>query len=830
MSDPCKRDALILYQGYSSIWNDVDWLSLSFSSDTSVDFTGFSAKFKIGNFVFTNDDLSQEWIINLTASQTSTLPIGLNNASLIVYDVAGEGKPFSTNIPVFVKDWEDGEVDIDTYNATILATLEDEVKFNIKIETAKVSLDWVNDKIAEHNVDENAHAFIQEKIDLGLGQETEAREQADSVLNQKIETERNRAISAEGALGTRINNEASERATVDTELALGIAMESNRATAVEGNLADLNTAQKSNLVAGINSVVSSLNDEVTRATNAEDDINTRLTNERNDRIAGDNALGGRILGEENRAKGVEGNLANLTTSDKTNLVNAINEVRSDVNGVASDLSREAGIRATRDTQLALDIGNEATVRASADNNLQQQIDAITAASDVTDIVGTYADLVAYDTSDLPNNSIIKVLKDEAHDDETTYYRWVITAGVGAWVLIGEEGPYYTKSEANSTFVPQTRTINGKPLTNNISLDAEDVGAISSLSFSMVVEALGYTPYDSSNPAGYTSNIGTVTKVNNVSPDSSGNVSLTIPTINSTNNYVPYRSGASSFGNSTLLYNANAMAFTGKLVIGNSSPASYYNKGRLVIYDNAASQNVSSLALLNYGGGGGSGVSIDMYNTSANGGIPSGRFALIDNGNYSGYMQLMVKKSGAQSNPLLPALNIIPVPAANSLTTCVSFGQDEFNRVLFDLHKPEATTTITDADKRWSGSGTTYQVVGNNKFNPRLLVAVGDIVSFNNFSTEATVTGVVSNSSTLQITTNVSLGTVSYANISVKKAYFKITDENYNMKVYIDPYGKFGLGTGTPAYDLDVNGTINASTDVKVNGQSVALAATFYWGE
>ena len=38
-------------------------------------------------------------------------------------------------------------------------------------------------------------------------------------------------------------------------------------------------------------------------------------------------------------------------------------------------------------------------------------------------------------------------------------------------------------------------------------------------------------YDASNPNGYTSNIGTVTSVNNTSPDSGGNVSLTIPTVN-----------------------------------------------------------------------------------------------------------------------------------------------------------------------------------------------------------------------------------------------------------------------------------------------------------
>ena len=297
------------------------------------------------------------------------------------------------------------------------------------------------------------------------------------------------------------------------------------------------------------------------------------------------------------------------------------------------------------------------------------------------------------------------------------------------------------------------------------------------------------------------------------------------TINPSDNYVPYRSNSTTFSNSTLLYNSNAMAFTGKLHIGSSSPSSYTNFGKVTIYDNTPSKQVTSLALLNYGGGGGCGVAIDMYNTSANGGIPSGRFGLIDNGNYSGYLQLQVKKSGSHSNPLLPAMNIVPVPGYNSLTTCVSFGKDEFNNVLFDLHKPEAVCYITDTDKRWGGSGTSYQITGSNKFNTRLMVAVGDIVYFNNNpSNWAYVTGVTSNSTTCAMTTDRTLGTVSNANLYCKKAYFKVTDENNNIKVYISPDGYMGIGTGTPAYELDVSGEINASTDIKINGVSVALPA------
>lgn len=55
------------------------------------------------------------------------------------------------------------------------------------------------------------------------------------------------------------------------------------------------------------------------------------------------------------------------------------------------------------------------------------------------------------------------------------------------------------------------------------------GFLTGITSSMVTNALGYTPYDSANPAGYTDNVGTVTSVNNVSPVN-GNVSLTIPDV------------------------------------------------------------------------------------------------------------------------------------------------------------------------------------------------------------------------------------------------------------------------------------------------------------
>ena len=141
------------------------------------------------------------------------------------------------------------------------------------------------------------------------------------------------------------------------------------------------------------------------------------------------------------------NLTNYTlTSDLSSV--ALSGAYSDLSGT-HDLSQYA-------TNTAL--GTETTNRENADIGLQGQIDAITSSSDVKDIVGTYTDLQNYDTTSLGNDDIIKVLQDSTHNNAMTYYRWVITGGVGAWSYIGQEGPYYTKSETETLLLTKQNTI------------------------------------------------------------------------------------------------------------------------------------------------------------------------------------------------------------------------------------------------------------------------------------------------------------------------------------------------------------------------------------
>ena len=99
------------------------------------------------------------------------------------------------------------------------------------------------------------------------------------------------------------------------------------------------------------------------------------------------------------------------------------------------------------------VSGEAETRALADNNLQSQIDALSASSDVKDIVGTYTELQAYDTSTLGDNDIIKVLDDSTHGDAPSYYRWDATGQ--QFEYIGSESASYTKAESDAKFLTQT---------------------------------------------------------------------------------------------------------------------------------------------------------------------------------------------------------------------------------------------------------------------------------------------------------------------------------------------------------------------------------------
>lgn len=143
-----------------------------------------------------------------------------------------------------------------------------------------------------------------------------------------------------------------------------------------------------------------------------------------------------------------------------------------------------------------DLLEEIRNRESGDVTLQEEIDAIKNSPDVVDIVPTYAALQAYDTSSLSDNDIIRVLQDEQHEGQSTYYRW--NATTQSWTYIGTVGDYYTKGQVDDLLDDKQDTLTAG---ENISI-AEEGGSlvISALGNVRVLTTDDYN-YPENNPSG-----------------------------------------------------------------------------------------------------------------------------------------------------------------------------------------------------------------------------------------------------------------------------------------------------------------------------------------
>lgn len=508
--EKCQKKALILYKGYPSLWDGVDWLSLSFES--VIDLAGFSAKFRLGNFTFENSNLFEDWIINLTAEETGTLPLGMNTASLIVYDALGEGKPFTTSIPILVKDWVQGDVEIDTYKAVVKATLDNQTQIAIRIETAKVSLDWVEGKIAEHNNSTDAHSYIQGLI----SSEKEARENADSSLSQRITENTNRFLNyrtrvqqdvIDNNLQEQINAVSGDLSNYRTAADQDI-IDNAQNTAINGKQAKLNTAQMNAVNSGITSAkVSSYDSHI---------ANTTI----------------HVTAQDKQTWNAKQNALNSTQMDAVN------------SGITS-----AGV--TQITTNKNNIADEITNRENADGELQDQINNLkargrflalwncaTGLAESNPPSGTYT----YQSGDY---FIIGVVAQAGQNnykpDGSTY-----TTGVASTVIetqqVDTDDVYYYDGHVWRLQVNTQKEIGFVNIAGSPYDNSNLASALNTKISGVKVNGTELTPdsnhkVDVSVPTestvsgwGFTKNIGTVTSVNNVSPVN-GNVSISIPTSN-----------------------------------------------------------------------------------------------------------------------------------------------------------------------------------------------------------------------------------------------------------------------------------------------------------
>lgn len=100
-----------------------------------------------------------------------------------------------------------------------------------------------------------------------------------------------------------------------------------------------------------------------------------------------------------------------------------------------------GSRADLPANTCCETRTQTLIRGVAERimDVEDEVEELKNNPDVADIVATYADLRAYPVSQLTDKDIIRVLADETHNDESTYYRW--STATQTWTYIGESKQY-----------------------------------------------------------------------------------------------------------------------------------------------------------------------------------------------------------------------------------------------------------------------------------------------------------------------------------------------------------------------------------------------------
>lgn len=241
-----------------------------------------------------------------------------------------------------------------------------------------------------------------------------------------------------------------------------------------------------------------------------------------------------------------------------------------------------GTRADLPSDTCCETRTQSLIRGVAERvmDVEDEVERLENNPDVVDIVATYADLQAYDTSTLTDKDVIRVLTDSNHNNNSTFYRWNATTNQFDYIGEVTSGPTVVQTIGTSTTDVMSQKAVTDELFNNGNRSMVQIGASASATGGSYYEAIAIGR--NSEAARNATAIGAL------------NAKATA------NNSIAIGSTCSANGNNsiTIGYIANANSASSGICIGYNAQCKTVASDGIAIGDSAIAQHPFSVALGN----------------------------------------------------------------------------------------------------------------------------------------------------------------------------------------------------------------------------------------
>ena len=425
--------------------------------------------------------MSSDIVIEITGLKSLSKFIGLEDTPLY-YDNGKFFKVEDNKIIYTDIEWKDISGDIEEA-PEIVDLIEDFVE--------TISGETIQGYIEEHNSSESAHPYIQNTIQ----EEIFTRVEADNTLQDNIDITNN-----------NLEKEIEDRIDSDTLLQNNINNLSNTVTNNYNTLDDKIDTEISNRISSDTTLQDNIDTEASTRQDADatlqDNIDTLSDTISNNYTTLDTKI-------DDTKTSLEGNISDLSTTVSnnyttldgkiTNLTSTVNNNYTELNNKILDNTADI----TTNTSSITNINNKIPEQASASNKLaDKNFVNSSIATNTANFIGTFnsvAELEAYSGTLTNNDYAFVATTDSVGNTLYDRYKWngsewlfeyelnnsSFTANQWDSINSGITDTLTTQIITNqnaitniqNNYVPNTRTVNGKALSSNITLNASDVNAL-----------------------------------------------------------------------------------------------------------------------------------------------------------------------------------------------------------------------------------------------------------------------------------------------------------------------------------------------------------------